>query len=252
MATEPIVRVEAITKHFGEVVALAGVSFEVQPGEVFGLIGPNGAGKSTLMKILTTLTRPSGGRAWVAGFDVERQAQEVRRTIGYVPQLPSADGELTGYENLELAARLYVVPAAERRARIGQALALMGLRDAAGRATQTYSGGMLRRLEIAISTLHSPRVIFLDEPTVGLDPVGRAVVWERLRRLREQTGATVIMSTHYMEEAEELCSRIALISAGRLAALGSPAEIRARGGPGASLEDAFLQLAAEPAAETAP
>lgn len=245
MATESpaIVEVDGLSKRFGDLRALDGVSFRVQPEEVFGLIGPNGAGKSTLMKVLTTLSRPTSGRAAVAGFDVVRDAAAVRRSIGYVPQLPSADGELTGYENLLLAARLYLVPRRERGDRIAQALDLMGLTDAADRPAQTYSGGMLRRLEIAQSTLHSPRVIFLDEPTVGLDPAGRAIVWERMRRLRRQTGATVILSTHYMDEAEALCGRVALIDRGRLAALGTPAELRRRAGPKATLDDVFLELA---------
>jgi ABC-2 type transport system ATP-binding protein len=238
-----IVRTVDLGKHFGDVVALTRVSLAVRPGEVFGLIGPNGAGKSTLMRILTTLCRPSCGTAEVAGFDVVRRSAEVRRSIGYVPQLPSADRELTGYENLLLTARLYVVPARERRARVAEALELMGLTDVQHRAVETYSGGMVRRLEIAQSTLHRPKVIFLDEPTVGLDPSGRAAVWERLQRLRAQTGATVVMSTHYMEEAETLCSRIALIHRGRVAALGAPAELKAQAGPHASLDDAFRRIA---------
>jgi len=172
----PAVEAIALTKRFGDVLAVDGVSFAIAPGEIFGLIGPNGAGKSTLIKIFTTLLPPSAGIARVAGFDVVGEAAQVRRQIGYVPQLVSADGALTGYENLLLSTRLYAVPRRERRQRIDNALSVMGLTDAADRLVQHYSGGMIRRLEIAQAMLHRPAVLFLDEPTVSLDPVARRSV----------------------------------------------------------------------------
>ena len=240
-----VVEAEAVTRTFGPVVALAGVSLNVRRGEVFALIGPNGAGKSTLMKILTTMQPMTSGAARVAGFDVARQAQDVRRRIGYVPQLLSADGDLTGFENMMLSARLYLIPAEQRRRMIHEALERMGLHDAAGRLVRTYSGGMARRLEIAQSTLHRPDVLFMDDPTVGLDPDGRKAVWANVAALQRETGAAVIFSTHYMDEAEDVCDRLAVIARGRLAAVGAPAELRARIGAGATLDDVFTTLTEE-------
>ena len=167
---------------------------------------------------------------------------KVREHIGYVPQLLSADGELTGYENMLLSARLYLIPRAERRRRVDAALDMMGLTEARDRLVRTYSGGMARRLEIAQSTLHRPSVLFLDEPTVGLDPGGRRAVWEHVQALRREIGAAVVFSTHYMDEAEDVCDRIALIHGGRLAALGTPSELKARLGGDASLDDVFTRL----------
>lgn len=227
-ATGPIVKTRGLGKRFGSIVAVEDISLEVAPGEIFALIGPNGAGKSTLMKMLTTLLPPSAGEARVAGYEVRREAARVRGHIGYVPQLPSADTELTGYENMLLSARLYLIPRREREERIARALAMMELTDAEDRPVSNYSGGMARRLEIAQSMLHEPEVIFLDEPTVGLDPNGRLAVWGHVRRLREEMDTSIIFSTHYMDEAEDLADRIALISAGRLAAIGSPAELKQR------------------------
>ncbi|HVM99288.1 MAG TPA: ATP-binding cassette domain-containing protein [Caulobacteraceae bacterium] len=218
------------------------MSFSIPPGETFALIGPNGAGKSTLMKMLTTMLPPTSGRAMVAGYDVARQPQSVRAHIGYVPQVLSADGELTGEDNMRLSARLYLIPAAERAQRIAGALAMMGLTDAKDRLVRTFSGGMARRLEIAQSTLHHPRVLFMDEPTVGLDPGGRRAVWSHVARLKAEIGAAVVFSTHYMDEAEEVAARIGLISDGRLAALGSPEELKTRLGGQATLDDVFTAL----------
>lgn len=231
-----------LTRRFGDLVAVDRASFSVNAREVFGLIGPNGAGKSTLIKMLTTLLPPSGGSARVAGFDIAAQPAEVRTRIGYVPQLLSADGELTGYENLLLSARLYLIPRAERAARIGEALAMMGLQDVRDRIVQTYSGGMIRRLEIAQSTLHRPRVIFMDEPTVGLDPSGRHAVWKHVLALRAQFGAAIVLTTHQMEEADELCDRIGVLHEGRLVAVGTPQELKARVGARATLDDVFETL----------
>jgi ABC-2 type transport system ATP-binding protein len=238
----PIVEADNLTRRFGDLVAVNGVSLSIAPGETFALIGPNGAGKSTLMKMLTTMLPPTSGRATIAGFDVARQPQQVRAHIGYVPQLLSADGELSGYENMLLSARLYLIPRAERARKIADALEMMGLTEARSRLVRTYSGGMARRLEIAQSTLHRPSVLFLDEPTVGLDPSGRRAVWRHVQALQDQMGAAVVFSTHYMDEAEEVCDRVGLIHGGRLVALGSPAELRARQGPTATLDDVFNEL----------
>jgi ABC-2 type transport system ATP-binding protein len=206
------------------------------------VVGRNGAGKSTLVKMLTTLLPPTSGSAAIAGFDLVADAARVRRLIGYVPQALSADGELTGYENLLVFAKLYDLPRAERSRRIADALRFMDLEDAAGRLVRGYSGGMIRRLEIAQSTLHRPRVLFLDEPTVGLDPLARRAVWEHVRRLNDSLGTTVVLTTHYMDEAEELCARLAILENGRLSALGSPRELKARVGPSATLDDAFAHF----------
>lgn len=232
----------ALTRRFGAVVAVDAVSLSIAAGEIFGLIGSNGAGKTTLIKMLTTMLRPTSGRAIVAGFDIATQPGEVRKRIGYVPQLLSADRELTGEENLMLSARLYLIPRAERGRRVEEALAMMGLTEARHRLARDYSGGMLRRLEIAQSMLHRPIVFFMDEPTVGLDPAGRQTVWELMRRLRHEANAAVVVTTHYMDEAEELCDRIAILHSGKLVAVGTAAELRARAGVG-TLDEAFVALA---------
>ncbi|HXQ39977.1 MAG TPA: ATP-binding cassette domain-containing protein [Candidatus Udaeobacter sp.] len=232
-----------LTKRFGDLVAVDRATLSIARGEIFGLIGPNGAGKSTLIKMLTTLLPPSSGRATVAGYDVLSQPAKVRRHIGYVPQLLSADGSLTGRENLLLSARLYGIPRGERVQRIARALEAMGIADAADHLVQHYSGGMIRRLEIAQSMLHRPTVLFMDEPTVGLDPVARQTVWQHVRQLRKILNTTMIVTTHYMEEVDELCDRIALIARGRIVALGTPSELKARLGAGATLDDVFARLA---------
>jgi len=238
----PAIAVERLTRAFGDHLAVRDASFAVRRGEIFGLIGPNGAGKSTLVKMLATLLPPTSGTARVAGFDIERQAREVRRHIGYVPQLLSADGALTGYENLLLSARLYLIPRRERKARIDAAFGEMGLEEAKDRLVQTYSGGMIRRLEIAQSMLHEPAVLFMDEPTVGLDPVARHSVWGHVRALRERLGATMLLTTHLMDEADALCDRLGVLHAGVLEAIGAPAELKARVGPQATLDDVFAAI----------
>jgi ABC-2 type transport system ATP-binding protein len=242
---EPIIVTRDLTRRFGAVLAVDGLTLAVQPGEVFGLLGRNGAGKSTVIKMLTTLLPPSSGSARIAGFDLVRDAAAVRRMIGYVPQALSADGELTGYENLLVFAQLYDVPRAERKSRIAEALAFMDLSDSADKLVKSYSGGMIRRLEIAQSTLHRPKVLFLDEPTVGLDPLARHAVWNELEALRARTGSTILMTTHYMEEAERLCDRIAILNRGKLAALGTPDELKARVGEGSTLDDVFERFTGE-------
>jgi len=200
-------------------------TLSVEAGETFGLLGPNGAGKTTVIRMLTTLLPLTSGSARVAGYDVVHRATDVRRSIGYVSQILSADGSLTGYENLLVFARLYDLPRDQIRARVEEALQIMGLSNAANRLVKTYSGGMIRRLEIAQSMIHRPRLLFLDEPTVGLDPLARGAVWDYIRRLRTEFGMTIFLTTHYMEEAESLCGRVAIMHLGALSALGSPKEL---------------------------
>ncbi|MGA3401243.1 MAG: ATP-binding cassette domain-containing protein [Acetobacteraceae bacterium] len=245
-----IVVLDHLTRRFGDFVAVDDVSFRVAGGEAFGLIGANGAGKSTIIKMLTTLLPVSAGAATVAGYDIARQPAQVRRHIGYVPQLLSADGALTAWENLLLSARLYGVPPREVRERIEHALTAMELAPFAHHLVQGFSGGMIRRLEIAQSMLHRPAVLFMDEPTVGLDPVARRTVLEHVAGLRQRFGTTVVVTSHYMEEVEELCDRIAMLSHGRLVALDTPAALKARIGPRATLDDVFAALAGAEAEET--
>jgi ABC-2 type transport system ATP-binding protein len=240
--SEAAVETVSITKRFGDLTAVDGVSLAVPRSGIFGLIGPNGAGKSTLVKMLTTLLPPSSGRASVAGFDVAREPQRVRAHIGYVPQLLSADGALSGYENLLLSARLYLIPRSERRRRVAAALKMMDLIEATDRLVQGYSGGMIRRLEIAQAMIHEPAVLFMDEPTVGLDPMARRVVWDHVRKLRGEMGTTILLTTHLMEEADELCDTIGVLHAGQLVAIGTPQELKDSVGPKASLDDVFVRI----------
>ena len=221
-----ILATSALTRRFGDLTAVNAVSLTVSTGEIFGLLGPNGAGKTTVIKMLTTLLPPTSGSASVGGFDILRQAAQVRRVIGYVPQLLSADGALTGYENLEVFAKLYDIPRPERRDRIREALAFMDLEGVAGKMVRTYSGGMIRRLEIAQSMLHRPRLLFLDEPTVGLDPVARHAVWERIAQLRKDYDTTILFTTNYMDEADELCDRVAFMHLGKITATGKPSQLK--------------------------
>jgi ABC-2 type transport system ATP-binding protein len=238
---ESAVSTFALTRRFGELVAVDRVSINILPGEIFGLIGSNGAGKSTLIKMLTTLLPPSSGSARVAGFDIIAEPSMVRRNIGYVPQMLSADGALTGYENLLLSARLYMIPRGERERRIADALAMMKLTSDAHRLVQHYSGGMIRRLEIAQSMLHRPKILVMDEPTVGLDPIARHAVWQDICTLRETRRMTIVITTHDMEEAEELCDRIALMHRGRIEVSGAPGELERNVGPNATLDEVFAR-----------
>jgi len=243
---EPILTTRDLTRRFGEFTAVDRLNLSVPAGEIFGLIGPNGAGKTTTIKMLTTLLPMTDGDAQIAGHDVRREPAEVRRSIGYVPQLISADAQVTGYENLWVFARLYSIPSGEREARIRDALEFMGLLPVADQLVRNYSGGMIRRLEIAQALMHRPRVLFLDEPTVGLDPLARDAVWEQIERLRGHYGTSLVLTTHYMEEAERLCERIAVMHRGKIVALGSPEALKASlPTPDASLQDVFLHYAGE-------
>jgi ABC-2 type transport system ATP-binding protein len=229
-----------LTKTYGQACALDHLSLEVPAQSIFGLLGPNGAGKSTVIKILTTLLNADSGHATVAGFDVAADPVEVRKRIGYVPQMLSADGALTALENLTLSASLYGLRGALRAERIAEALAFSGLETVAGNLVKTYSGGMIRRLEIAQATMHRPEVMFLDEPTIGLDPVARRTVWERLLALKASSGMTILITTHDMEEADYLCDRLAILHQGRLAVEGAPSELKRAIGPEATLSDVFV------------
>lgn len=239
----PIVETENLTRCFGALKAVDAVALSVEAGEVFGLLGPNGAGKTTIIKMLTTLLPPSSGTGRVGGFDVAHRSAQVRRIIGYVPQLLSADGALTGYENLLIMAKLHDLPRAGRATRVRDALAVMGLTDAADRLVKTYSGGMIRRLEIAQSMIHEPRVLFLDEPTIGLDPLARQAVWDRINHLKTQFGTTILLTTHYMDEADSLCGRVAIMHLGRIRAVGAPVELKASIGGESTLDDVFAHYA---------
>ncbi|MGA2821576.1 MAG: ATP-binding cassette domain-containing protein [Anaerolineales bacterium] len=242
MAT--ILETQALTRRFGTLLAVNNLSLAIEAGEVFGLLGPNGAGKTTLLKMLTTLLPPTSGTARVAGYDIVHQALEVRRRIGYVPQALSADGTLSGYENLLLMAKLYDIPRANREARVHGAMDFMGLGEARDKLVRDYSGGMIRRLEIAGSILHRPPLLFLDEPTVGLDPIARNAVWEHVEEMRQDYGTTILLTTHMMEEADRLCGRVAIMHLGRVAALGTPAELKASlNGGEATLDDVFVYYA---------
>jgi ABC-2 type transport system ATP-binding protein len=242
VATPPqsdAVVIEDVSYRFGEHTAVDHVDLAIAPGETFGLLGPNGAGKTTTIRMLITLLKPMTGRITVSGTDTRTQPMRVRRMIGYVPQLLSADGSLTGRENVELFARLFDVPRPGRRQRVDEALDAMGLTEPAQRLVKTYSGGMVRRLELAQALVNAPQLLVLDEPTVGLDPIARADVWEHIRRLRERAGMTVLMTTHHMEEADLYCDRIALMHRGRVQATGTPARLKASLGPDATLDDVF-------------
>ncbi|MCL6636972.1 MAG: ATP-binding cassette domain-containing protein [Alicyclobacillus sp.] len=239
-----VIRVQHLEKRFGEVHAVAGIDFSVYAGECFVLLGPNGAGKSTTIKMMTGLMKSDGGSIEIGGWSVAQSPVRVRSLIGYVPQMLSVDGNLTGYENLLVFAKLYGLRRSERTERIREILERFDLAEAADRLVRTYSGGMIRKLEIGQAVLHHPRVLFLDEPTVGLDPVARKGVWEHIERLRHEQNMTIVLTTHYMEEAESLCTRIAIMSRGRIAALGTAQALRAQmGQPDASMDDVFAHFA---------
>ena len=240
---------------FGETTAVDGLDLSVGEGEVFGLLGPNGAGKTTAIRCITTLLPVPAGMVHVFGHDTAKEQMSVRRMLGYVPQQLSADSGLTGRENVALFARVFDVPRKERAARVAQALRAVDLTDAADRLANTYSGGMVRRLELAQALVSAPRLLILDEPTIGLDPIARTSVWEHINAVREATGMTVLVTTHYMDEADQYCDRVGLMHRGRIRALGTPDELReglgerrrADGAPATdplpTLEDVFRDIA---------
>jgi ABC-2 type transport system ATP-binding protein len=219
--------VRAIVKKFGNFTAVDGISFAVEEGEIFGLLGPNGAGKSTLIRMLVTLLPPTAGTALVGGFDVIKQADDVRRTIGVIPQAMTSDLELSVEENLLIYSKLYGVPREKRQRLIPELLEAVELLQWRDKPVKNLSGGMRRRVEIARGLVHEPRVFFLDEPTTGLDPVSRSAVWEMLQRIKSQRDLTILITTHYMDEADKLCDRIAIVDHGKLVALDSPLTLKA-------------------------
>jgi ABC-2 type transport system ATP-binding protein len=232
-----------LTRCFGELRAVDRLCFTVRRGSIFGLLGPNGAGKSTTIKMLTTLLPPTSGSAYVAGFNITTKSRDVRRCLGYVPQVVSAEAGLSGFENLLIFAKLYGIPSSVRRQRIEETLELLDLQDAQGALVRTYSGGMVRRLEIALALLHQPAVLFLDEPTVGLDPLARHSVWEYLQGIRAEGDKTIVITTHHMQEAEELCDQLAIMNQGVVQTVGSPASLKAEVGHAATLHDVFAHFA---------
>jgi ABC-2 type transport system ATP-binding protein len=238
------IEVQNIVKVYGSFMAVKDVSFQVQEGEIFGLLGPNGAGKSTLIRMMTTLIPVTGGRALVAGHDVSKDSDDVRRVIGVIPQALTSDPDLTVDENLSIYAKLYGVPKAERIKNINDVLEAVDLLKWRDAQVKTLSGGMRRRVEIARGLVHNPHIFFLDEPTTGLDPVSRIAVWEMLDKLRKSRKLTMLLTTHYMEEADKLCDRIAIVDHGKLVALGTPLELKL-GVPGANVVEVHFDRETE-------
>lgn len=247
------IEINNLVKRFGSVVALNEVSFTINDGEFFGLLGPNGAGKTTLIRILTTLLRPTSGRAMIMGIDVEKDKGGIRKLIGVVPQAMTSDLDLTGWENMDIYARFYNMPLRERRNRIEYLLDMVGLWERKNDLVATYSGGMRRRLEIAKGLVHRPSILILDEPTIGLDPQSRHVVWELLTNLHKEDKLTVLLTTHYMEEAEFLCGRIAIIDYGKIVAIdtieGLKRVITTKDIVEVTLEDVFIHFTGRPIRE---
>ena len=239
--TPPVIRVQHLVKKFGDVTAVDDVSFDVRRAEIFAFLGPNGAGKTTTIRMLTTLLHPTSGTLELDGLDPTTRRNEVRQRIGVVFQDPSLDQDLTAWENMDIHGVLYGVPRRERHERAARLLELFELADRKGSLVKTFSGGMRRRLEIARGLLHTPRVLFLDEPTLGLDPQSRNQMWTHVQNLNQSDGVTVFLTTHYMDEADRVAHRIAVIDHGRIVAIGSPAELKARTNSD-SLEQAFLAL----------
>jgi ABC-2 type transport system ATP-binding protein len=220
------IEVDHLTKQFGDLIAVNDIVFNVADREIFGLLGPNGAGKTTLIRMLTTLTPPTSGTALIAGFDIRKDADAVRHALGVIPQAFTSDPELTADENMLIHAKLYGVPVEKRARLINDLLESVDLLKFRGALVRTFSGGMRRRLEIARGLVHSPKILFLDEPTTGLDPVSRTNVWEMIRTLRDKSELTILLTTHYMDEADKLCDRIAIVDHGKLAALDTPARLK--------------------------
>ena len=227
MSQQSIVKVEGLSKSFGNLKAVDGVTFDVKEGEIFGFLGPNGAGKTTTISVLTTLLSASGGHAEVDGLDIHKHPNEVRRRVGVVPQEYTADEDLTGLQNILLCADLYGIPRSDSKPHAMELLKLVGLEDAADRKVSTYSGGMRRRLELATGLINYPKLLFLDEPTLGLDVQTRTAVWDYIRMLKEEYRMTLFMTTHYLEEADSLCDRIAIVDHGHIVKIGTPTELKA-------------------------
>jgi ABC-2 type transport system ATP-binding protein len=221
-----MIEVEHLTKKFKDFKAVDDVSFNINQGEIFGLLGPNGAGKTTTIRCLLTLIQVTSGMIKVSDIDVSRHPQQVRKVCGYIPQEISVDGDLTGYENLSFYAKLYSVPREERKKRIYEALEFMQISDRANHLVKTYSGGMMRRLEIGQVLINQPRVLFLDEPSIGLDPIAKRMIRDYIIRLREEFGSTILITTHDMSEADQLCDRIAIMNKGKIVITGSPQELK--------------------------
>jgi ABC-2 type transport system ATP-binding protein len=224
--TDAAIIMQGLSKRFGELLAVDSIDLQIEKGELFGLLGPNGAGKSTIIKMLTTMLSPSGGQAWVWGHDIARERNAVRSTIGVVFQDPALDDMLTGRENLDFHGRMYGMDGSLRKKRIEEVLQLVDLSDRADVKVQNYSGGMQRRLEIARGLMHHPHVLFLDEPTLGLDAQTRRYIWQYVRDMNRQEGVTIVLTTHYMEEADYLCDRVAIIDKGRIVALDTPENLK--------------------------
>jgi ABC-2 type transport system ATP-binding protein len=251
MTTTPAIDCRHLTHRYGDFTAVDDLNLEVRAGETVGLLGPNGAGKTTVVRVLTTLTPVQNGEVRIFGFDSRRDTLDIRQNIGYVPQQLSIESALTGRQNVELFARLYDVPRRQRRSRVDEALEAMQLLDVSDNLAGTYSGGMVRRLELAQALVNRPSLLILDEPTVGLDPIARDGVWAQVARMQDEFGMTVLLTTHYMEEADALCDRVALMHHGVLQTVGTPRDLKLTVSPTASLEDVFRHYAGSDLTEDA-
>jgi ABC-2 type transport system ATP-binding protein len=251
MTTTPAIDCRHLTHRYGDFTAVDDLNLEVRAGETVGLLGPNGAGKTTVVRVLTTLTPVQNGEVRIFGFDSRRDTLDIRQNIGYVPQQLSIESALTGRQNVELFARLYDVPRRQRRSRVDEALEAMQLLDVSDNLAGTYSGGMVRRLELAQALVNRPSLLILDEPTVGLDPIARDGVWAQVARMQDEFGMTVLLTTHYMEEADALCDRVALMHHGALQTVGTPRDLKLTVSPTASLEDVFRHYAGSDLTEDA-
>ena len=252
MSAELAIDCRHLTHRYGKFTAVEDLSLQVRAGETFGLLGPNGAGKTTVVRVLTTLTPVQHGEVLIFGMDSRGHTMDIRHNIGYVPQQLSIESALTGRQNVDLFARLYDVPRKQRRARVDEALEAMQLVDVADEPAGTFSGGMVRRLELAQALVNRPSLLILDEPTVGLDPIARESVWSQVRSMQDEFGMTVLLTTHYMEEADVLCDRVALMHHGRMQVVGTPAELKrqiAAPGEETTLEDVFRHFAGSDLAE---
>ncbi len=251
MTATPAIDCRHLTHRYGDFTAVDDLNLEVRAGETVGLLGPNGAGKTTVVRVLTTLTPVQDGEVRIFGFDSRRDTLDIRQNIGYVPQQLSIESALTGRQNVELFARLYDVPRRQRRNRVDEALDAMQLLDVSDNLAGTYSGGMVRRLELAQALVNRPSLLILDEPTVGLDPIARDGVWAQVARMQDEFGMTVLLTTHYMEEADALCDRVALMHHGVLQTVGTPRDLKLTVSPTASLEDVFRHYAGSDLTEDA-